>query len=460
MPVAPEGDADPAVAHALAVQAVRDAGFGHQIDRALFEHAGADALDHVLPAPVLEDHGIDATQMEQVAEHQPGRPRADDPDLCACGLHDRIPRVIMTEKSDVVGSLLRPTYLLDARGALERGELAPADFKRIEDRAVDEAVALQEAAGLDVVTDGEMRRYAFFGHLVDALEGFDKLAGWSITFRDGHGHEAALERPVVVEKLRWRRQMSVEEFTYLRGRTSRRGQGHPRQRAAGGRVLRRRQVARRVRRRATRISPISSTSRGARSRNCAGSAASTSRSTRRSTRRSSTRRFARATASAASDPDRMLDACIELDNAIIAGHPGMTFGIHICRGNHKSMFYASGGYDRIAAQVFRRARFDRFLLEYDDERSGTFEPLRHVPDDRVVVLGLVSSKKPRLESRRRAEGAHRGSGSRSSRSSGWRSARSAASRRRTKATPCRRTISGGSWSWSRRRHGRCGANNA
>jgi 5-methyltetrahydropteroyltriglutamate--homocysteine methyltransferase len=95
----------------------------------------------------------------------------------------------------------------------------------------------------------------------------------------------------------------------------------------------------------------------------------------------------------------MLDACIELDNAIIDGHPGVTFGIHICRGNHKSMFYASGGYDRIAEQVFGRARFDRFLLEYDDERSGTFEPLRHVPEDRVIVLGLVSSKTPQLESR-------------------------------------------------------------
>jgi 5-methyltetrahydropteroyltriglutamate--homocysteine methyltransferase len=99
-----------------------------------------------------------------------------------------------------------------------------------------------------------------------------------------------------------------------------------------------------------------------------------------------------------SDPDRMLDANIELDNAIVSGHPGMTFGIHICRGNHKSMFYASGGYDRIAAHVFERTRFDRYLLEYDDERSGTFEPLKHVPDDRVVVLGLISSKVPKLES--------------------------------------------------------------
>ena len=84
---------------------------------------------------------------------------------------------------------------------------------------MDEAVALQEAAGLDVITDGEMRRYAFYGHLVEALEGFDKYAGWSITFRDGEGHEANLKRPVVVEKLKWRRQMAVEEFTYLRGRT-------------------------------------------------------------------------------------------------------------------------------------------------------------------------------------------------------------------------------------------------
>jgi 5-methyltetrahydropteroyltriglutamate--homocysteine methyltransferase len=75
----------------------------------------------------------------------------------------------------------------------------------------------------------------------------------------------------------------------------------------------------------------------------------------------------------------------------------MTFGVHICRGNNRSMFYASGGYDRIAEQVFRRARFQRFLLEYDDARSGTFEPLRHVPDDRIVVLGLVSTKKSRLE---------------------------------------------------------------
>ena len=123
--------------------------------------------------------------------------------------------------SDVIGSLLRPARLLAAREQLEQGALTPAAFKQIEDEAVTAAVALQEAAGLDVVTDGEMRRYAFYGHLVDALDGYDKYAGWSITFRDDEGHAAPLQRPVVVEKLRWRRQMSVEEYTWLRGRTAR-----------------------------------------------------------------------------------------------------------------------------------------------------------------------------------------------------------------------------------------------
>lgn len=99
------------------------------------------------------------------------------------------------------------------------------------------------------------------------------------------------------------------------------------------------------------------------------------------------------------DPDRMVDLAIELDNAVIDGFDrrGMIFGLHICRGNNESMFYASGGYEPIAEKVFRRARFHRFLLEDDDERSGGFEPLRHMPDDRVVVLGLVSTKRMRLE---------------------------------------------------------------
>ncbi|HWP76717.1 MAG TPA: methionine synthase, partial [Methylomirabilota bacterium] len=79
---------------------------------------------------------------------------------------------------------MRPDYLKLARDQFDRGELSPAALKQVEDRAVDEAVRLQEEAGLDVITDGELRRYAFFGHLIDALDGFDKLGGWAIPFHN------------------------------------------------------------------------------------------------------------------------------------------------------------------------------------------------------------------------------------------------------------------------------------
>jgi len=304
----------------------------------------------------------------------------------------------MQPRSDVIGSLLRPPALIDARQRHDQGELTAAEFKFIEDRAVRDAVALQENAGLDVLTDGEMRRYAFFGHLVEALEGFDKFGGWSITFRDGEGHDATLQRPVVVDKLRWRRQMSVEEFTYLRGRTKKpvkvtlvsaqqAAAYYDPDKSRGAYATRDAYLADLVDFTRREIAELNRLGCQYIQIDAPQYAALLDEKIRDGYRQRG------------SDPDKMLDACIDLDNAIIEGHPGITFGIHICRGNHKSMFYASGGYDRIAEKVFSRARFDRFLLEYDDERSGTFEPLRHVPEDRTVVLGLVSSKTPRLETR-------------------------------------------------------------
>src|SRR5581483_1992802 len=98
--------------------------------------------------------------------------------------------------------------------------LDAAQFKRIEDAAVDEAVRRQEAAGLDVVTDGELRRYAFFGHMIEALAGFDREGGWAVPFRDEAGEQLVFKRPVVVDKLRWRRSMCGEELAYLRARAT------------------------------------------------------------------------------------------------------------------------------------------------------------------------------------------------------------------------------------------------
>jgi 5-methyltetrahydropteroyltriglutamate--homocysteine methyltransferase len=302
----------------------------------------------------------------------------------------------MTIRSDVVGSLLRPPFLVEARKAHEAARLASDEFKRLEDRAVDEAVALQEEAGLDVVTDGEMRRYAFFGHLVEALEGFDKFGGWAIPFRGEQGENLVFKRPVVVEKLRWRRDMCAEEFVYLRARTTRpvkvtlistqqaaayydperSRSAYPTRDAYLADVVdfTRREVGELVRLGCTYIQI-----------DAPQYAALLDPTLRDGYRQRG------------SDPDRLIDACIEMDNTVIHGHPGVTFGLHICRGNNQSLFYASVGYGPIA-RVFSRSHFQRFLLEYDDERSGGFEPLRTMPEDRMVVLGLVTTKKPRLES--------------------------------------------------------------
>lgn len=300
-------------------------------------------------------------------------------------------------RSDVVGSLLRPTYWKKARQEHEAGRLGEAEFKRIEDRAVDESVALHLRCGLDVLTDGEMRRYAFFGHLVDAVDGFDKFGGWSIPFRNEKGEEVSQPRPVVVSKMRRKRHMCAEEYTYLRARTD-----HPAKttllsaqqaaayydskKSAGAYPtvdafladlvdLLRDEVAELVRLGCTYIQVDSPQY-----------AALIDSNIREGYRQRG------------NDPDRLLDLSIQMDNAVIDGHPNVTFGLHLCRGNNQSKFYASGDYSPIA-KVFSKTKFQRFLLEFDDERSGGFEPLTHVPADRTVVLGLISTKKPALESK-------------------------------------------------------------
>jgi 5-methyltetrahydropteroyltriglutamate--homocysteine methyltransferase len=301
-------------------------------------------------------------------------------------------------RSDVVGSLLRPEYLDRGRKQLEAGEMTPAAFKRVEDRAVDEAIRLQEEAGLDVLTDGEQRRYAFFGHLVEALDGFDKLGGWAIPFHDEQGNQITIKRPVVVDKLRWRRSMCAEEFTHVRARTSHAAKVtlvstqqaaayFDPQRSSGAYPTRDAYLADLVDLTRQEIAELQRLGCNYVQIDAPQYGALLDPQMREGYRQRG------------SDVDEMIARTIELDNAVIDGfdRQGITFGIHICRGNNQSMFYASGGYDPIAERVFRQTRFNRFLLEYDDERSGTFEPLRFVPEDRVVVLGLVTTKKERLE---------------------------------------------------------------
>ena len=300
-------------------------------------------------------------------------------------------------RSDVVGSLLRPDYLKEARARHDGGALSDAEFKRIEDRAVNEAIDLQTRLGFEVITDGELRRYAFFGHLPDSIEGFDKTGGWAIPFHDEKGNKVVQTRPVAVSKLNRKRHMCAEEFTYLRARTDR----TPKvtilsaQQAAAYYDAEKSKAAYPTI--DTYLADVVGILRGEVEEliklgctyiqvDAPQYAALLDPAIREGYRKRG------------NDPDRLLDRCIELDNAVIANLPGVTFGLHVCRGNNQSKYYASGDYGPIAT-VLSRTRFNVFLLEFDDARSGGFEPLRHVPIDSVVVLGLVTTKKPELESK-------------------------------------------------------------
>lgn len=307
-------------------------------------------------------------------------------------------------RAEHVGSLLRPPYLLEARRARAAGELEPAAFKRIEDRAVRHVVALQEEAGCPLLTDGELRRESFQSELVAACEGFQGTGPDAWLWGEWHSElvgDLRLERPAelaVVAPLRQRRGLAAEEFTFLRAQTQRstkvtlpspslfanlwspeRSRGaYPVFDAFMSDVV---DVLCREVRELVRLGceyiqldaphyPLLIDPTW------------------------------RAFYEARGWPlERWLSYGIELDNAVIeAGRPA-TFGFHLCRGNQHSRWLVAGGYDAIARPVFGAIAADRLLLEYDDARSGTFDPLRLVPDDRVVVLGLVTTKRPDLEAR-------------------------------------------------------------
>jgi 5-methyltetrahydropteroyltriglutamate--homocysteine methyltransferase len=306
--------------------------------------------------------------------------------------------------TDVVGSLLRPPELLQARARLAEGRLTAPEFKRIEDRAVDAAVALQEDAGLDVVTDGEMRRLSFQAEMVEAVEGFGDWDIDAFLWGDWQGDDAVgasqRERPAdlgVTGRLKRKRHLAVEEFVYLRSRTSKIAKvtlpspslfvnfWSP-ERSAGAyatleaflgdiAAILRDEVAELARLGARYIQldaphyPL--------------------------LLEPATRAFYEARGWSLDD---WLQLGIELDNAVMEGFPEVSFGFHLCRGNQGSRWLTEGGYDPIARPIFQGIRAERLLLEYDDARSGSFEPLAHVPDDKVVVLGLVTTKRGDLES--------------------------------------------------------------
>jgi 5-methyltetrahydropteroyltriglutamate--homocysteine methyltransferase len=306
-------------------------------------------------------------------------------------------------RSDVVGSLLRPPRLLEARERFAGGELSTAELKAVEDHAVDGALRLQEEAGVEVVTDGEMRRLSFQSQLPSAVEGFSYWDLDAFLWGDWHGDDEVgdlrVDRPelAVVGKLRRRRSLCAEEFAYARGRTDRvlkvtlpspslfanfwdPERAPPEYRTLEDFLA---DVAELLREEADELEAMGATYLQLDAPHYT---------------MVLDPQYRDFYASRGWPAERWIEPGLELDNRVIGDRPGVTFGFHLCRGNQASRWLVEGGYEHVAEQIFGGIRARRLLLEYDGPRSGSFEPLVRVPADRWVVLGLVTTKRPSLES--------------------------------------------------------------
>ncbi len=316
-------------------------------------------------------------------------------------------------RNDVVGSLLRPAKLKEARASYDESRRSIAELRTIEDQCIRDAVRLQEEAGLAIVTDGEYRRLNFQDSFGESVSGFDAgrpslkfyesrvegsspLQRWEIPDQGEHKSTAVAQRRPVVEKLRLARNAPLEEYRFV---------SQVAQRPAKVTLIGPDRISQRfdwqnssavypsmdefmadvVKVEREIISAVVAAGCRYIQIDAPGYTAYVDKPSLDAMR------------ARGENPDENFSRSLKADNAIIDGFDNVTFGIHLCRGNQRSMWHREGTYDEIAERLLNELKHDRFLFEYDTPRAGGFEPLRFLPKGKIIVLGLVSTKVPQLE---------------------------------------------------------------
>jgi 5-methyltetrahydropteroyltriglutamate--homocysteine methyltransferase len=288
-------------------------------------------------------------------------------------------------RADNLGSFLRPPYLLDAR----RDGLSGDELRAVEDRAVLEVLALQEAVGLPVVTDGELRRRLFFSTVEGLFDGIDP-EGYVRSHRDEAGNVEELRTPAPVARLVRRGWLADAELDFLLASTDRPVKvTMPSPSLLGVYWTEERSGHAYPTRDAYLEHLVELMHEEARELAARGAAHIQLDAPHYA--------YIQTVMPDVSDHHSTLRRLVEQDNRVLRRIDGVTKSLHICRGNYKSRFTGTEPYDAFAASILPYAEFDRLLLEYDDERSGGFAPLRHTREDATVVLGLVTTKRPAME---------------------------------------------------------------
>ncbi len=302
-------------------------------------------------------------------------------------------------RADHVGSFLRPKYLLDAQANVAAGRVTREELRAIEDKAITEVVRLQEEVGLQSITDGELRREYFHLDFLSQLGGVKTDIPVSVKGPDGKDH---LSPPViqVVDKIRHVKDIQRADFEFLKSITKRTAK-------------------------VTIPSPTMLHFRGGRAgiseeaypeletfyRDVADAYAQELNSLARagctSVQLDDTNlaylcddKMREAARRRGDDPDLLPYRYAQFVNLLLDQKPaGMTISVHLCRGNFKSTWAAQGGYEPVAEALLAQMNFDAYFLEYDDERSGDFRPLRFLPKGKIAVLGLITTKLGQLETK-------------------------------------------------------------
>jgi len=299
-----------------------------------------------------------------------------------------------------IGSFVRPPHLIEAARAHKAGKLDDPGFRAVQDQCIRDVVRFQESLGLPSVTDGEFRRRSWSAGFIDAIEGFGLRDG-TLGFRDERGIQGVAASPYARARLRRKHRIVADDYRFLKSVVKR---GVPKVTIAAPDVMHfflgpkafetgayadreaffgdlariyRDEIAELAQEGCDYLQ-LDDTALAC---NCDGAAR-------------------RDVAARGENADELTERYARLINECLAGKPaGMTIAIHLCRGNLKGAWMADGGYEPIAEALFNRVNADIYCLEYDSPRAGDFAPLRFVPKGKTVILGLVSTKTPVLETK-------------------------------------------------------------
>ncbi len=306
-------------------------------------------------------------------------------------------------RAELIGSLVRPQVIKDARNEFDDGSLSEPELKDIEDNEIRRIISLQEELGFKIVSDGEIRRStyseSFTTHGITGFEFMDDVGGtW--TYKNDTGSTVGQRTPKIVDKIHWAGPTNIDNYRFIAENTS---TGLPKMTLPGPAYIHyragRKNISQDIYPDLNDFWSDLTNAYAAELKSLHQAGCSYVQLDETSIAKLGDPSIREGLAERGDDWQTLLEVYTDAVNAVVDSAPaGMSVGIHLCRGNRQGHWQAAGGYDDIAEKLFRKLHTGFYFLEYDSPRAGSFEPLKALPEDKMVVIGAMTTKSPELES--------------------------------------------------------------